>query len=86
MKEKIYTIPVNEAYDTDCECPLCHLEKQLETKAIDYALGAAMMEPDYRMESNEKGCHTYHGILFNLKGANSGTGSNVYETGGHHAK
>lgn len=55
MKEKIYTIPVNEAYDIDCECPLCELEKQLEEDAVDYALGAAMMEPDYRVESNAKG-------------------------------
>ena len=28
MKETIYTIPINEAYETDCECPLAHLEKQ----------------------------------------------------------
>lgn len=65
MKEKIYTIPVNEAYDTDCECPLCHLEKQLEQEAIDYALGAAMMEPDYRTESNEKGyCNKHYREMF----------------------
>lgn len=65
MKEKIYTIPVNEAYDVDCECPLCHLEKQLEQEAIDYALGAAMMEPDYRTESNEKGyCNKHYREMF----------------------
>ncbi|MGN0149091.1 MAG: DUF6062 family protein [Clostridia bacterium] len=65
MKEKIYTIPVNEAYAIDCECPLCHLEKQLETEAIDYALGAAMMEPDYRTESNEKGyCNKHYREMF----------------------
>ena len=65
MKEKIYTIPVNEAYDTDCECPLCFLEKQLETEAVDYALGAAMMEPDYRVESNEIGyCNKHFSQMF----------------------
>ncbi len=65
MKEKIYTIPVNEAYDTDCECPLCHLEKQLEKEAIDYALGAAMMEPDYREQSNAKGyCNKHYNEMF----------------------
>ena len=65
MKEKIYTIPVNEAYDTDCECPLCFLEKQLEQEAIDYALGAAMMEPDYREQSNEKGyCNKHYTEMF----------------------
>ena len=60
MKEKIYTIPVTEAYETNCKCPLCYLEEKLETEAIDYALGAAMMEPDYRTESNEKGYCNRH--------------------------
>ncbi|MGN0181307.1 MAG: DUF6062 family protein [Candidatus Ornithomonoglobus sp.] len=65
MKEKIYTIPVNEAYDKDCECPLCELEKQQEKEAVSYALGAAMMEPDYRMESNEKGyCNRHFAQMF----------------------
>ena len=29
MKEKIYEIPVNEAFEQDCECPICILEKNL---------------------------------------------------------
>ena len=48
MKETIYTIPINEAYDENCECPLCFLYSRLEKEAVEYALGAAMMEPDYR--------------------------------------
>ncbi len=60
MKEEIYTIPVNEAYENDCECPLCWLEQKLENEAVDYALGAAMMEPDYRIKSNEKGFCNRH--------------------------
>lgn len=60
MKEQIYTIPVNEAYDIDCECPLCYLESTLEKEAVEYALGAAMMEPDYRVESNKKGYCNHH--------------------------
>lgn len=65
MKEKIYTIPVNEAYDKDSECPLCELEKELESEAVKYTLGAAMMEPDYRVESNEKGyCRRHFGQMF----------------------
>lgn len=65
MKEKIYTIPVNEAYDTDCECPLCYLSEKLELEAVDYALGAAMMEPDYRMESNKIGyCNKHFAQIF----------------------
>ena len=65
MKEKIYTIPVNEAYDKDCECPLCELERKLEEEGIQYALGAAMMEPDYRIESNAKGyCRRHFSMMF----------------------
>lgn len=68
MKEKIYTIPVNEAYDTDCECPLCELEKKLESESVAYALGAAMMEPDFRMESNEKGyCSKHFRMMFSAQ-------------------
>lgn len=65
MKETIYTIPVNEAFDTDCECPLCVLHDKLESEAVEYALGAAMMEPDYRIESNEKGyCNKHFSMLY----------------------
>ncbi len=68
MKEQIYTIPVNEAYDKDYECPLCELEKQQEYEAVKYALGAAMMEPDFRMESNEKGyCNRHFSQMFDAK-------------------
>lgn len=65
MKEKIYTIPINEAYDTPCECPLCLLERKIEQEAVEYALGAAMMEPDYRVLSNEKGyCRKHFEQMF----------------------
>lgn len=65
MKEQIYTIPVNEAFETACECPLCHLQDRLEKEAIDSSLGAAMMEPDRRTESNEKGyCNKHFSMLF----------------------
>lgn len=68
MKEQIYTIPVNEAYDRDDECPLCELEKKLEYDAVKYALGAAMMEPDFRIESNEKGyCNRHFSQMFDAK-------------------
>ena len=67
MKEKIYTIPVNEAYDTDCECPVCQLEKKLERDTLDYTLGAAMMEPDFRENSNKKGfCNHHFRMLFDM--------------------
>lgn len=65
MKEQIYTIPVNEAYEQDCECPVCYLHKTLEDEALEYTLGAAMMEPDYRILSNELGyCNKHFSLLF----------------------
>ncbi|MDD6735625.1 MAG: DUF6062 family protein [Clostridiales bacterium] len=65
MKEKIYTIPINEAYEADCECPLCFIERKLEEEAVEYELGAAMMEPDHRELSNEKGyCNKHFKMLY----------------------
>ena len=55
LKEKIYTIPLTDAYSEPCECPFCVLEKKLEKEAAEYALGASMMEPESRIESNKKG-------------------------------
>lgn len=55
MKEKIYTIPVNEVFAEECFCPFCKLYNRLEQEEIRYAVGPAMMEPDYRAITNEKG-------------------------------
>jgi len=66
MKEKIYTIPVTDAFSADCECPLCVLEKKLEDESVDYALGPALMEPDKRQETNELGfCRKHFEAMYN---------------------
>ncbi len=66
MKEKIYTIPVSDAFAEDCECPLCVLEKKLEDESIDYALGPSLMEPDKRQETNELGfCKAHFEAMYN---------------------
>jgi hypothetical protein len=66
MKEKIYTIPVTDAFSVDCECPLCTLEKKLEDDAIEYALGASLMEPDHRQTTNELGfCSIHFEAMYN---------------------
>ena len=68
MKEKIYTIPVNDSFSKNCECPLCDLESKLEKEAVDYSLGAAMMEPDFRILSNDLGfCNKHYSLLINKK-------------------
>lgn len=67
MKEKIYTIPINEAFEPDCECAFCQLERNLEKEALEYSLGAAMMEPDFRVLSNKKGfCNNHYSMLFKM--------------------
>ena len=57
MKEKIYTIPVNEAFQADDECPFCFLERQVEQRTIKYTLGpgASYMEPEVRGETDKQG-------------------------------
>lgn len=65
MKEKIYTIPINEAVECGSECPFCIIADRLERESVDYMLGAAMMEPDYRCLCNEKGfCRRHGDMLF----------------------
>lgn len=68
MKETIYTIPINEAFDKDCECPVCEFLKNDELQEVEYALGASMMEPDERIMSNEFGYCQRHSALMYAKG------------------
>ena len=61
MKEHIYTIPLTDALSENGECLLCSIEKKCDNDAVDYFTGAAMMEPDVRCETNEKGfCPTHY--------------------------
>lgn len=60
MKEHIYTIPINDAFDKDCECPVCEFMRNEENNLIDYTLGASMMEPDERERSNASGYCNHH--------------------------
>ena len=68
MVEKIYTIPVNEAFDLYSGCPHCTLYKKLEENELDLILGAAMMEPDTRILTNAEGfCGKHFDMMFNMK-------------------
>ena len=65
MKEKIYTIPINDAFDLDTECAICEFEKKEEQERIEYTLGASMMEPDARIFTNDRGfCQRHTSMLF----------------------
>ncbi|BCJ96260.1 hypothetical protein acsn021_38290 [Anaerocolumna cellulosilytica] len=60
MKEKLYTIPVNEAFAADCECPICLMKKTLEDNAIEFTMGPSYMEDDVRAETDKIGFCTHH--------------------------
>lgn len=60
MKEQLYTIPVNDAFNEPCECPLCKIYDNLEQESIDFMLGSSYMEDDIRMETNKTGFCTKH--------------------------
>lgn len=55
MKDSIYTIPINEVFEPKCGCPICAMRDTLEERCVEYIMGAAMMEPDVRMETNRLG-------------------------------
>lgn len=68
--EQIYTIPVNEAFeasaaDAACGCPFCTLYNKLEDDELELILGASMMEPDVRIQTNKEGfCRTHYDMMF----------------------
>ncbi len=73
MSEKIYTIPVNEVFD-ECAgdrslgCPFCRLYKKLQKNEAELILGASMMEPDVRIQTNEKSfCRDHFKLLISGK-------------------
>lgn len=55
MQDSIYTIPISEVFEPKEGCPICRLRKMLEDRCVDYIMGAAMMEPDIRQETNRLG-------------------------------
>ena len=69
MVEKIYTIPVNEAFDLYSGCPHCMLYKKLEDNELDTILSSgALMEPATRLKTNAEGfCGRHYDMMFKLK-------------------
>lgn len=55
MKEDICTIPVNEVFAKHSGCPVCLMRDDLENRALEFVMGAAMMETDVRHETNSLG-------------------------------
>lgn len=68
MKEQLYTIPVTDAFQSGCECPLCSMKKELEQNAIEYTLGPSYMEDDNRALTDEMGfCEKHIEELYQQK-------------------
>ena len=67
MKEKIYTIPLNDAVNAADECPFCFIERAVEQDLMDFVLGSAAsyMEADVREETDKAGfCRTHFKKMF----------------------
>ncbi|SDN59932.1 DUF6062 family protein [Acetanaerobacterium elongatum] len=68
MKETLYTIPISEVFEPKDGCPLCRLHDLLEERALDAIMGAAMMEPDIRIQTNSQGfCSGHYGRMLKRK-------------------
>lgn len=65
MKEKIYSIPVNDAFRGDCECPVCSMYQALEDNSVEYAMGPSYMEDDTRALTDESGfCRRHMEMIY----------------------
>ena len=74
MRETIYTIPVNEAFDIAAQseseaheklCPFCGVYAKLQENELELIMGASMMEPAVRIQTNKTGfCGTHYKMMF----------------------
>ncbi len=55
MDEQLYSIPVNDAFAAETECPVCVMYRSLESAAVEFTMGPSYMEDDVRMETNRVG-------------------------------
>ena len=67
MKYHLDTIPVWDVLKLDGECLLCALARKLELGEAERYLGASVMEPDTRIQVNDKGfCTKHHAMLYTM--------------------
>ena len=67
MKEKLYTIPLNDAMMANDECPFCFVERKVEQDLMDFVLGSAAsyMESDVRDATDRAGfCRAHFKKMF----------------------
>ncbi len=64
MRQDITTIPVSEVFEPRDGCPICRMRNLLEQRVAEYITGAAMMEPDVRIETNRLGfCFDHYRLI-----------------------
>ena len=67
MKEKLYTIPLNDAMNANDECPFCFIERNVEQDIMDFVLGScsSYMESDVREATDKAGfCRMHYKKMF----------------------
>lgn len=68
MAEKIYTIPVNEAFDKKDGCPFCALYELLVQRELESLMEGGVMEPNVRIETNKLGfCDEHFAALLGMQ-------------------
>ncbi len=67
MKENICTIPINDIFRETDGCPLCRMRDMVEEQYVEYITGSAMMAPNIRVITNEKGfCHHHYEMMMQV--------------------
>ncbi len=65
MKYQIDTIPVWDALEHGGSCMLCTLQAKTEASEVERTLGASVMEPEVRVQTNEIGvCQKHQQMMF----------------------
>ena len=85
MRDDITSIPISEVFEPRDGCPICRLRNTLEDRVVEYITGAAMMEPDVRIETNKQGLcqkpgqggRAGHRHLLRLRSAGLGHGADA---------
>lgn len=69
MRQDICTIPISEVFEVNDGCPICRMREAVEKRIVDYIMGAAMMEPDVRIETNRLGfCERHFDMMLENRG------------------
>ena len=67
MREDICSIPIHDVFGPRDGCPICRMRDMLEDRIATYITGAAMMEPDVRVETNRLGfCKDHFNMILSI--------------------